>query len=440
MEKRNQAAKLIIGAVIAIIAILFIGGIVFAKPMMYHLKNRDKIGPLTRADIQYETVDAPTASSKDGTINAGDWAKVDTMYHEIAFTMIQNADNVYFIDYLEQDPYLKNIYEGYGFAKDYGSARGHEYTLTDVGKTLRPHATANCLTCKTPNFAKLVNDQGVGVYTMPFDEAMALMEENVSCYTCHGNSAGEQGKLEVTHSYVLKALDASAVQAIDPATLSCGQCHIEYYFTPTDKETMMPYHDVESMSPDAILAYYDSMVLPDGTVGFADWTQESTGARLLKAQHPEMETYLSGKHAAQGMNCADCHMPIEQSEDGTIYHSHLLVSPLEDKTILSTCVECHGDTDMVEFVHRLQLRVTDRETEVGNALSAFNDALTEAVAAGTLGEEDLAAVRKLYREAQWYFDFCYVENAEGAHNSELAFYCLDTSEQLILDGMALLGK
>ena len=440
MEKRNQAAKLIIGAVIAIIAILFIGGIVFAKPMMYHLKNRDKIGPLTRSDIEYETVDAPQASSNDGTINANDWKSVGGMYQEIAVTMGQNADNVYILDYLEQDPYLVNIYEGFGFAKEYGSARGHEYTLEDVNHTARPHASANCLTCKTPNFAKLVNDQGVGVYTMPFDEAMALMEENVSCYSCHGNQAGNKGQLEITHSYVLKALDASAVESIGLSTLSCGQCHIEYYFTPTDKETMMPYSDVQSMHPDAILAYYDSMVLPDGTVGYADWTQASTGARLLKAQHPEMETYLLGKHAKEGMNCADCHMPMEQSEDGTIYHSHLLVSPLDNKTLLSTCVQCHEDTDMVEFVHRLQARVTDRETEVGNLLSDFNDTLTEAVEAGKLSEDELNAVRKLYREAQWYFDFCYVENAEGAHNSELAFYCLDTSAQLIADGMALLGK
>ena len=48
--------------------------------------------------------------------------------------------------------------------------------------------------------------------------------------------------------------------------------------------------------------------------------------------------------------------------------------------------------------------------------------------------------RKLYREAQWFFDFCYVENAEGAHNSDLAFHCLDVAEQKIQEGMALLGK
>ena len=196
----------------------------------------------------------------------------------------------YILDYLEQDPYLVNIYEGFGFSKEYGSARGHSYTLEDVAATQRPHPKANCLTCKTPNLAKMVQDQGVGVYSMPFDEVMALMEEDVSCYTCHGNDAGSSGKLTVTHTYVTTALDENA-SAIDPATLSCGQCHIEYYFTPSDSETMMPYHSVAEMTPEAIYAYYEAM-------GFSDWTQPSTGTKLLKAQHPEMETFLQGKHAA----------------------------------------------------------------------------------------------------------------------------------------------
>ena len=425
MEKRNQAAKLLIGLVIVVFAVLLLGGVVGGKSLLFHL---DRTALLTRSDITYQTVEAPAASSHDGTVNAQDWASA---YPYIVATMGDNAKNTYVVDYLEQDPYLVNIYEGYGFAKDYGSARGHEYTLEDVGKTQRPHPMANCLTCKTPNFAKLVNDQGVGVYTMPFDQVMALMEENVSCYTCHGNEAGNKGELVVTHSYVTKALGEN-VNAIDPATLSCGQCHIEYYFTPADKETMMPYSSVEEMTPEAILAYYDAM-------DFADWTQESTGAKLLKAQHPEFETYLSGKHAKM-LNCADCHMPLEETEKGTVYHSHLLVSPLENETLLKTCATCHGDTDMVSMVHGIQAKVTARETEVGNKLSDFKDALAAAVKAGEMGEEELAAVQKLYREAQWFFDFCYVENAEGAHNSALATRCLDTSEARINEGMALLGK
>ena len=425
MEKRNQAAKLLIGLAIVIFALLLLGGVVGGKNLVFKLARTT---PLTAGDVTYKTVDAPAATSKDGTVNAADWAAA---YPEIVATMGDNKKNSYIVDYLEQDPYLKNIVEGFGFAKEYGSARGHEYTLEDVAKTARPHALANCLTCKTPNFAKLVNDQGVSAYTMPFDEAMALMEENVSCYTCHGNEAGNKGQLVVTHSYVNTALGEN-VSTIDPATLSCGQCHIEYYFTPADKETMMPYSSVEEMTPEAILSYYDAM-------DFADWTQESTGAKLLKAQHPEMETYLTGKHAKL-LNCADCHMPLEETEDGTVYHSHELVSPLENESLLKSCATCHGDKDMVSMVRRIQERVTAREMEVGNALSAFKDALAAAVKEGTMGEEELGAVQKLYREAQWFFDFCYVENAEGAHNSALATRCLDTSEPKNNEGMALLGK
>ena len=423
--KRN--VKIICSAVFILLAITFTCGIIDGKDVMYHLKNRGDLGPLSREDIEYLQEEAPDATSKDGTVSASDWSAV---YPEIVATMGANDKNTYVVSYLEEDPYLVNIYEGYGFAKDYGSARGHEYTLEDVAKTERPHPMANCLTCKTPNFTKLVNDQGVSAYTMEFDEAMALMEENVSCYNCHGNDAGDAGKIVITHSYVTKALGDS-MSEIDPATLSCGQCHIEYYFTPEDKEAMMPYHDVDSMTPDAILAYYDEM-------GFSDWTQESTGTPLLKAQHPEMETFLSGKHAGL-LNCADCHMPMVQEEDGKVYHSHELVSPLENEYLLSTCATCHEDTDMVNMVHRLQDRITAREKEVGNKLSEFKTALAEAVAEGKMSEDELNAVRKLHREAQWFFDFCYVENAEGAHNSELATYCLDTSEAKIQEGMELLG-
>ena len=427
MERKHIIRAVCVSIFLVALTVLM-SGLVTGGHLIYRDAKRGDLAPLSREDIKYLNVEAPEATSKDGTVNANDWSAV---YPEIVLTWRDNEKNSYVTDYLEQDPYLVNIYEGYGFARDYGSARGHEYCLTDVHKTQRPHPKANCLTCKTPNFAKLVNDQGVGVYSMPFEEVEAQMEESVSCYTCHGNEAGEKGKLVVTHSYVTKALGANA-EKIDPATLSCGQCHIEYYFTPADKETMMPYSSVEEMTPEAILAYYDAM-------DFADWTQESTGAKLLKAQHPEMETYLTGKHAKL-LNCADCHMPLEETEDGTVYHSHELVSPLENESLLKSCATCHGDKDMVSMVRRIQERVTAREMEVGNALSAFKDALAAAVKEGTMGEEELGAVQKLYREAQWFFDFCYVENAEGAHNSALATRCLDTSEARINEGMALLGK
>ena len=440
MDKKTIVWKVVCSLLILAAAILLLSGVLNGNTM-YHLANRGELGPLTRDDIQYVTVDAPAGTAKDGTVSAKDW---ESVFPYIARSMQANADNDSVTDYLEQDPYLANLYEGFGFAKDYGSARGHAFCLTDVGKTLRPHALANCLTCKTSNFAKLVNDEGVAAYKYTFDEAMDRMEENVSCYTCHGNDAGKEGQITLTHSYVGKALGANT-DSISASTLTCGQCHIEYYFTVSDAETMMPYDSVEAMTPEAILAYYDSIENKDGEQGFYDWIQPSTGTQMLKAQHPELETYLTGKHAVLGMSCADCHMAIVQEEDGTIYHSHYIDSPLNDEVLLSTCVQCHGETDMADFVHKLQARITARETDVGNKLSAFKDALAEAVEAAAEGApgaktaDELDAIRKLYREAQWFFDFDYVENAEGAHNSELATRCLDTAESRIAAGMELLG-
>ena len=375
--------------------------------------------------------EAAAEEAAAGEAEVSDTADLSAALPAIVVSMGANKENSYVTDYLEQDPYLVNLYEGYGFAKDYGSARGHEYTLEDVAKTQRPHPKANCLTCKTPDFHKLVEQEGVGVYSMPFDDVMAQMTTNVNCYTCHGDDTGNGGAMVVTHQYVNEALGEN-VSAIHPATLSCGQCHIEYYFTPADSETMMPYDSVEAMTPEAILAYYDEM-------DFADWTQESTGTRLLKAQHPEMETFLAGKHA-NFLSCADCHMPTETTDSGVAYHSHKLVSPLESESLLESCATCHRDTDMVAFVHDIQEKVTGRESEVGNKLSAMKDKLAEAAQSGAWSEEDLDAVRKLHRQAQWYFDFCYVENSEGAHNSALSMRCLDTSDALIDEALALLDK
>ena len=394
--KKKQWTRIILSLIAVIVAALFLTGIIGGKPMTYQLEE-----PLT------------------------------PMLQGIADTMAQNAENSEAEDYLEQDPYLVNIYEGYGFAKDYMAARGHAYTLEDVTKTQRPHGKANCITCKTPDFTKMVNEEGVEVYSRPFDEVMSQMTQAISCYTCHGDDKGNNGQIVITHSYVEKAMGENA-SSIDPKILNCGQCHIEYYFTPEDSETMMPYSDQAGMTPEAILAYYDE-------IGFKDWEQPGTGTPMLKAQHPEMETFLSSQHAQMGLTCSSCHMAEETAEDGSTYHSHYLVSPLKSESLMATCAACHGSADNARtLVASTQQRVTVRETEVGNRLSELKDMLTAAVAEGKMSEEELDEVRKLHREAQWFFDFCYVENSEGAHNSKLSIRCLETSDERITQAMALL--
>ena len=395
--KRKQWTRIGLSLIAVIVAVLFLTGVIGGKPMTYQVEE-----PLT------------------------------PMLEGITVTMGQNAENSEAEDYLEMDPYLVNIYEGYGFAKDYKAARGHAYTLEDVSKTARPHDQAKCITCKTPDFTKMVNEQGVGVYSLPFDEVMSQMTQAISCYSCHGDDKGNNGQIVITHSYVNEALGENA-SSIDPKTLNCGQCHIEYYFTPDENETMMPYSSQEEMTPEAILAYYDEM-------GFKDWEQPGTGTQMLKAQHPEMETFLPSQHAKMGLNCSSCHMAEETAEDGTTYHSHYLVSPLQSETLMATCAACHGSADAARsLVTATQEKVTAREAEVGNRLSELKDTLTAAVTEAKMTEEELDAVRKLHREAQWFFDFCYVENSEGAHNSKLSIRCLDTADERITEAMALLN-
>ena len=366
-------------------------------------------------------IEVPVPANENGVITAEEWSEA---FPEIYASYKENDNNNYRTDYLEEDPYLKTVYEGFGFAKDYTSAIGHTYTLEDVSHTERPHALANCLTCKTPDYTKLVNDMGVDAYTLDFEETFAKMNENVSCYNCHENKAANDGELVVTHSYVTDALGTE--HGINPEILVCGQCHIEYYFDPETKATSMPYDSVEAMDPEKILAYYNEM-------GYADWTQESTGTALLKAQHPEMETYLSaGSVHASSLSCADCHM-----EDRGDYVSHNWQSPLANEAILETCASCHGDTDMTAKVKAIQEEITGREKEVGEKLAGLKTSLEEAVSSGKYQEEDLNEIRSRYRDAQWYWDFCYVENSEGAHNSTLAKRCLDNSEALIDEAMGL---
>lgn len=441
MEKRHQAAKLIIGAVVIIVAILALAGIVAGRHIMY------KPAPLSREDIDYEAlkaVKAPEATNRDGVISANDWATVSNVYKHIADSMLAKGDyQINAEDYLKEDPYLVKLYAGYGFAVDYKAARGHEFTMQDVLETGRTNIEgkpqkANCLTCKTPNFTKLIEATNGSAYGEDFKTVHAQITaegaESVSCYTCHGNTPNEwhvvdpnakestETNLTVTHTYVTDALGDN-MKKIDPGVLACGQCHIEYHFD-SDAKTTMPYHSVEEMTPEAIYSYYQHL-------GFKDWAHKTTGANMLKVQHPEMETYLYGKHAGS-LSCADCHMPVVQDEkDHTIYHSHTLVSPLNDASLLASCAQCHGDTDMVQYVKNIQTRISDEEKRIGGKLEAYTNELAEAVTANKLSEPVLNELREIQREAQWFFDFCYVENSEGAHNSDLSMHCLDTAEKLV---------
>jgi formate-dependent nitrite reductase cytochrome c552 subunit len=119
-------------------------------------------------------------------MSAKDWAEE---YPEIYASYMANNDNTEIHDYTVDYPMIPMIYEGMAFSKFYGGARGHTYTVQDVTATGRPHALANCFSCKTPNFTAMVNEMGDAAYTQAFEDVLAQVNESISCYNCHANTA-----------------------------------------------------------------------------------------------------------------------------------------------------------------------------------------------------------------------------------------------------------
>ncbi|MBR4394538.1 MAG: ammonia-forming cytochrome c nitrite reductase subunit c552 [Oscillospiraceae bacterium] len=411
---------------VAVVLIGVISGIIAKNApvdMETALANASHIGRETAGKV--ETMSGVTL------LYASDWQE---KYPEIYDSWMQNEENSEAINYLEEYPQLVTLYEPYGFSKFYSSARGHFYDVQDISETGRPHKTANCWTCKTPDFTHLVNETGVEAYSIAFEDVQ--VQEGISCYNCHANNVDKK-ELVVTHTYMIDAVGED-FDSIDAANLACGQCHVEYYFYPGTLATTLPHTSLESMSPDAILSYYNNDLLVDGEP-FADYTNPRTGVRQIKVQHPEFETYL-GEGTVHGgtYNCADCHMGTVVTDNGRkTYPNHYLTSPLDNEELIANeCSSCHAD--LVAEVTAVQEKADARTREVADMLVDLTEKLAVIVEKGEMTDEQLAPIRSLARDAQFYWDFVFVENSNGAHNPTLTTNCLDKAAELAEEALGML--
>ncbi len=250
---------------------------------------------------------------------------------------------------LEEDPRLKTMWAGYAFSKDFREERGHAFMLDDQTYTERQQVVKQPGTCIHCHGSVYVPYRKLGggdlikgfekMNQMPFTEARKLVEHPVSCIDCHDPATMQ---LRVTRPGFLEGIKLvkakAGVQNYDVNTMAtrqemrtyvCGQCHVEYYFKGPEKRLTYPWQN--GLRGDEILAYYEKE-------GFSDWTHAETGAKMLKAQHPEFEMYNQGIHARSGVACADCHMPY-QREGGQKVTDHHVRSPLLN--VNRACQTCH---------------------------------------------------------------------------------------------------
>jgi len=364
-------------------------------------------------------------------------------------------------------PWLTRIFAGYAFALDYHDRRGHGYMLFDQETTKRvterpqPGACLHCHASIAPTYRRLgggdIQAGFVKLTAMRYKDAHdevvktgsldptwngAVQEMKhvegahpVSCGDCHASDTME---LQVNRPGFINGIRALASsdapvphlesiqrwrksgrrEPYDPnrdgtrqemRSFVCGQCHVEYYCGP--KVTLFyPWNN--GLRAEDIERYYDDYKFPDGHK-FYDWEHADTGAEVLKAQHPEFETWSQGIHARSGVACADCHMPYMR-EGAMKVSDHWVRSPLLN--IARACQTCHHypESEIQARVEIIQQRNLGLLQRAGSAVVALIDAVKARKARGATPEE-LTPALELQRKAQWRLDFVAAENSMGFH-------------------------
>ncbi len=349
---------------------------------------------------------------------------------------------------IERDPWLKRMFLGYAFSIDYRDRRGHAYMLADQEQTKRltKPQSGSCLHChasEMPLYRKLgAGDAMKGferTYTMSYQELKAQLHElgahPVSCVDCHDPVSMA---LRVTRPGFLRGIQALAAseapvpafssitiwregkrqQPYDPnvdatrnelRSFVCGQCHVEYYCS---SKMPLTFPWGKGLRAEDLEAYWNETKFGDGQQ-FFDYTHQETGARVLKAQHPEFELWSQGIHARSTVSCADCHMPYAR-EGASKVSDHWVRSPLLN--IQRACQTCHRlpEQELAGRVALIQQRNYDLLQRGGAAMVDLLDAVLAAKQRGAPGES-LAPALELQRKAQWRLDFIAAENSMGFH-------------------------
>ncbi|PJG85146.1 ammonia-forming nitrite reductase cytochrome c552 subunit [Conservatibacter flavescens] len=348
----------------------------------------------------------------------------------------------------EEDPRTVVLWAGYAFAKDYKKPRGHFYAVTDVRNILRtgaPGVTGDaqpmaCWTCKGPDVARLIAEWGEeGYFSGKWSKGGAEVVNSIGCADCHDTTSQDfaEGKpaLRVARPHVLRAFNKldkefDTMDRTDQRAGVCANCHVEYYFAGDLKQVTFPWE--KGVTADAIEAHYDE-------IGFTDWTHKLSKAQMLKAQHPDYETWSLGIHGKNGVTCIDCHMPKVKGADGKVFTDHKIGNPFD--AFESTCANCHDQSK-----EKLQDIVKTRKKEIKDVMLRLEDQLVhahfEAKAAWDAGatKEEMEPALVDIRHAQWRWDYSAAGHGGHMHAPDVVLHVLGTGLDKAADARTKLAR
>lgn len=359
-------------------------------------------------------------------------------------------DNKTLEDALAQDPNLVILWAAYPFAKDYNKPRGHFYALTDIRQSLRTGAPKSaedgplpmaCWSCKSPDVARVIAAQGEDAYFKGmWARGGPEIVNAIGCSDCHNTASKDfkDGKpaLALSRPYASRAMDAikqpfAKQNRAGQQAEVCGQCHVEYYFTGPNKSVKFPWD--QGTSVEAMEAYYDKLE-------FSDWVHGLSKTPLLKAQHPEYETWREGIHGKNNVSCADCHMPKLKNAQGKTYTDHKLGhNPLDNYA--QTCKGCHEQSKEM-----LQGIIAERKAAVADLKMRAENQLVhahfEAKAAWDAGatEAEMKPILQDIRHSQWRWDYAIASHGVHMHAPDVALKVLGTSIDKAADARTKLAR
>ncbi|MGF1700340.1 ammonia-forming nitrite reductase cytochrome c552 subunit [Photobacterium makurazakiensis] len=349
-------------------------------------------------------------------------------------------------DALEGDPNMVILWAGYGFAKDYNKARGHFYAVDDVRETLRTGGPQDensgpmpmaCWSCKSPDVARVIDERGEdGYFEGKWARLGSEINNAIGCADCHNTNSDDfkQGKpaLAMSRPYAERAMEAIDKKFEDGSRLDqqaqvCGQCHVEYYFQKQNKNAVKFPWD-KGTGVDEMEVYFDE-------IGFSDWTHGVSKAPMIKAQHPEYETWRDGIHGKNNVTCIDCHMPKVQNEEGVVFTDHKIGNPFD--RFEDTCAQCHTQdkATMQGIVSTRKAQVLDMKLRAEKQIVAAHFEAKAAWDAGAT-EEEMKPILMDIRHAQWRWDYAIASHGVHMHAPEVALRVLGTAVDKASDARA----
>ena len=325
--------------------------------------------------------------------------------------------------------------------------------LTDTGKKLPESAMAGnptCIQCKTSDHIlkwKFMGDKDPKATWDRTSDILAVAKDTnnaVGCIHCHDphgtqprvvrdaliqavekdpakNIFARDGKTDLKIISFRDGFRKIGVMEKTDSRMMCAQCHVEYACNAGSQWSdgkKVGYDDQRTnhfplKNSLQLLKHYKEL-------DFYDFKHAITGARLIKFQHPESETYAGSVHDKAGVQCHQCHMPKTKGKNGKLFSSHGVVRPKNH--IKESCLGCHPGNTVEQKLYQIEAVQNYTKGKMRKAEYWLGQLIDTYAAAQRLGvtESVLAQAREKHEEAHALWEYWTAENSDGFHNPEQA--------------------